>query len=130
MKEKWMGLAFLVPFGFLGLWADWAYGWGWAWVLLGAMAVFAGSCVGRTWAWLAGNGLSFGISVLCVELLGLAEYNYYFKPLGAVGFAAVFYGVTLVLAWLVRKKQWLILGLVLGGVGAMVGTMYWLQLSL
>ena len=78
---------------------------------------------GRKWGVL-------GLSVLCVELFGLAEYNYYFKPLGAVGFAALFYGVTMVLAWLVREKQWLVLGLLLGGVGALVGTMYWLMAGL
>lgn len=130
MKEKWLGLAFLVPFGFLCLWADWAYNWAWTWVVLGAGAVLLGSCVGRGCIWLAGNGVSFGLSVLCVELFGLAEYNYYFKPLGAVGFAALFYGVTMVLAWLVREKQWLVLGLLLGGVGALVGTMYWLMAGL
>lgn len=130
MKEKWLGLAFLVPFGFLGLWADWAYGWAWAWVLLGAGAVLLGSCVGRIWVWVAGNAVSFGVSALCVALSGLEQYGYYFKPLGAMGFTALFYGVTMLLAWLVREKQWLVLGLLLGGVGAVLGLLYSLYLSL
>ena len=128
MKGRWLGLAFLIPFGFLGLWADWAYHWAWAWVLLGAGAVLLGSCAGRTWV--AGNGVSFGVSVLCVELFGLRQYNDYFKPLGAIGVAALFYGVTMVIAWLVRKKEWLILGLLLGTIGAAVGLLYSLQLSM
>ena len=129
MKGKWLGLAFFVPFGFLCLWADWAYNWGWTWVLLCAVVVLLGS-FGQTWAWVAGNGLSLGVSVLCVELFGLRQYDYYFKPFGAIGLAALFYAVTMVIAWLVRKKEWLVLGLLLGTVGLLVGILYSLQLSL
>ena len=130
MKGKGFELAFLIPFGFLGLWADLVYGWGWSWILLGAAAVLLGSCVGRDRAWMLGNGVSFGISALCVVLSGFEQYSYYFKPLGAMGFAALFYGVTMVLGFLVRRKEWLVLGLLLGGVGALVACMYGLQLSM
>lgn len=130
MKEKWLMFGFLIPFGFLCLWADWAYNWAWGWIVLGIAAVLLGSCVKQSRFWVAGNAASLGISVLCIQLFGLGQYNYYFKPLGATGFALLFYGVTMLVSWLIRKKEWLILGLLLGGVGLLVGAMYWLMAGL
>lgn len=126
MKENWHGILFLIPFGFLCLYADLEYNWAWAWLLLGAWAVLLGSCVKQSWVWIVGNAVSFGVSALCVQVFDLGQYDYYFKPLGAMGFAAAFYGVTVLLAWLIRKKEWLVLGLLLGGAGLLIGSMYWL----
>lgn len=130
MKRYGYLVGYLIPFAFLGLCADMVYGWDWAWLLLGAAAILLGSCVGGDGLWLGGNGLSLGVSALCVQVFGFWQYNHYFKPLGATGFVVLFYGVTMLLTWLIRKKEWLILGLLLAGGGAVILALYSLQAGL
>lgn len=85
---KWMLLlAYAIPYPFLAMWEDAAFGTLWCYVgmvlvlvLLGRFSIRAG--LGRVM--FAGNGLSFLLSLFCVQLFQTEKWSWYFKPLSPV----------------------------------------------
>ena len=132
MKKKLLWLGYCVPYAFLALYGDAVFGSVWGYVLLLGAAVVYSRLVretsGRLFWW--GNALSAVVSILCTWLVCGSRMNYYFKPFGAAGWVMVLSAVSLVIQWLVRKKEWLVLGLVSGAVGLMLLSMYSLQWSM
>ena len=131
-KRNLLLLGYCVPYAFLALYGDEAFGSVLGYVLLIAGAVILGWLCGKVegapfW-W--GNALTAAISLLCTWVVYGNRMNHYFKPFSAVGLAAVLSAVSLGIQWLVKKRQWLVLGLASGAVGLMLLVMYSLQWSL
>lgn len=131
MKKKVVLLAYCIPWMFLVLYGDAVHGWGWQYVLIFlCMALLAGIGVDNAAALLTGNGLSLVTSLLLIHLAGFSQMNAYFKPFGAVGWTIALAVASFLAQWLVWKREWLILGLLTGVVGAFVAGAYWLQVSM
>ena len=83
MKKAWLLAAYCVPYVFLAVYGDAAYG---TMLLYGAMATgFALLCrsalkAGAPAILYIGNGLSFVSSCLAAKLSGLEWMEHYFKP--------------------------------------------------
>lgn len=124
-------LAYAIPWVFLELYGNAVYGWTWHYLLIIAcMAVLAWFGVQTEGILLTGNAISLTVSLLCVQLVGFAKQNAYFKPFGAFGWTIALALFSALVQWLVWKKQWLILGLLAATVGMFLGCAYWLQASL
>lgn len=105
-KDMLMLLTYCVPWIFLTLYGDEAYGIAWQYgAVLAILAVGAGVLREHGRVLLFGNLLSFCISLLMVRLFGYDEMNYYFKPFTAYGWVAVLTAVSAVMQMLVWKKQ-------------------------
>ncbi len=105
-KDMLMLLPYCVPWIFLTLYGDEAYGIAWQYgAVLAILAVGAGVLRAHGKLLLLGNLLSFGVSMLLVSLFGYDEMNYYFKPFTAHGWVAVLTAVSAVMQMLVWKKQ-------------------------
>lgn len=124
-------LGYCVPFAFLALYMDEAFGsvWGYA-LLLGSAVMYGWLCGRAETAFRWGNALSAAISVLCTWMIYGSRMDGYFKPFGAVGWAVMLCAVSLGIQWLAKKKEWLVLGLASGAVGLLLLGMYSLQWSL
>ena len=123
-------LAYGIPWAFLALYADAVYGWGWHYLLIFiCMAVIAWIGMKSAKMFLLGNLLSLGSSLLCTYWLGFVESSY-FKPFGAFGWVVLLSAASALVQWLVRKREWLVLGLFTAVAGMLIGGAYWLQISM
>ena len=131
-KQNLLLLGYCVPLAYLALYADAASGavWGYGLLMVGAVVLgwLCAKVEGAPFWW--GNALSAAVSLLCTWLVFGGRMDHYFKPFSAIGWAVGLSAVSLGIQWLVMKRQWLILGLVSGGVGAMLLAMYSLQWSM
>ena len=108
MKKKnvLLLIPYCIPWIFLTLYGDEAYGIAWQYgVVLAILAVGAGVLKDNGRLLLFGNLLSFCVSMLLVGLAGYDEMNYYFKPFTAYGWVMVLTAVSAVMQMLVWKKQ-------------------------
>ena len=121
-------LLYCVPLAFLTLYIDEV--WGYALLIAGAFACgwLAQKTDGALFWW--GNLLSAAVSAACAWAVFGKEMDDYFKPFGALGWLAALSVVSLGIQWLVKKKEWLVLGLASGAVSLMLLVMYSLQWSL
>ena len=105
-KDMLMLLLYCVPWIFLTLYGDEAYGIAWQYsVVLAILAVGAGILADNGRVLVLGNLLSLGVSMLMVHLMGYDAMNDYFKPFGACGWVAVLTAVSGVMQMLVWKKR-------------------------
>lgn len=104
-------LAYAVPYPFLAMWEDAAFGTLWCYggmilalTLLGRYAIRKG----LHWVMLAGNGLSLLLSLLCaLPFLDTVRWSWYFKPFSPVQMLLFLMTVTVLLELTVlwRKKK-------------------------
>ena len=131
-NRKLLLLGCCVPFAFFALYMDEAFGSAFGYILFLSATVLWGwlrqNTEGAMFWW--GNALSAAVSLLCAWVVYGDRMNHYFKPFSAVGWVAALSAVSLGIQWLVRKREWLVLGLVSGGVGAVLMLMYSLQWSM
>ena len=105
-KDILLLILYCVPWIFLTLYGDWAYGMAWQYgLILALMAVGAGVLGENGKALMMGNILSLGCSLLMVKLAGFDQLNHYFKPFTAYGWVAVLTGLSGMMQMLVWKKQ-------------------------
>ena len=105
-KEILILLPYCIPWIFLTLYGDEAYGIAWQYgAVLAILAVGAGVLRGHGKMLLFGNLLSFCISILMAHFFGYDEMNYYFKPFTAYGWVTVLTAVSGVMQMLVWKKN-------------------------
>ena len=108
MKKKDIRILLLycIPWIFLTLYGDEAYGIAWQYgAVLAILAVGAGVLKDNGRLLLFGNLLSFCVSMLLVGLAGYDEMNYYFKPFTAYGWVMVLTGVSGIMQMLIWKKN-------------------------
>ena len=130
-QRKFLLLGYCVPFAFLALYMDEAFGSVWGYALLFGAAVLYGWLCGRAEAaFLWGNALSAVVSAVCTWMVYGNRMDGYFKPFGALGWAVMLCAASMVIQWLVKKRQWLVLGLASGAAGLLLTMMYSLQRSL
>ena len=105
-KDILMLLPYGIPWIFLTLYGDEAYGIAWQYgAVLAILAVGAGVLRQHGKLLLFGNLLSLCVSMLMVRMLGYDEMNYYFKPFTAYGWVTVLTAVSAVMQMLVWKKN-------------------------
>lgn len=98
--------AYALPYPFLALWEDAAFGTLWCYGgMILALTLLGRFAVRRVlhWVMFAGNGLSFLLSLLCVRLFQTEKWLWYFKPLSAVQMVLVLIGVTFFLELLASR---------------------------
>lgn len=132
-KRKLLWCGYCVPYAFMALYADAVYGAFWGYV------VFLGAAVLYGWLWgktedaaigYGGNALSAGISLLCTWAVFGRGADAFFKPFGAIGWAACLSVPSFLVQWLIRKREWLVLALGAGATALVLLGMYSLQLAL
>ena len=105
-KDVLLLIPYCIPWIFLALYGDEAYGIAWQYgAVLAILAVGAGVLREHGKVLLFGNLLSFCASLVLVRLFGYDEMNHYFKPFTAYGWVAVLTAVSAVMQMLVWKKQ-------------------------
>jgi hypothetical protein len=108
MKKKDMRILILycIPWIFLTLYGDEAYGIAWQYgAVLAILAVGAGVLREHGKLLLFGNLLSCCASLLMVRLFGYDEMNYYFKPFTAYGWVMVLTGGSGIMQMLIWQKN-------------------------
>ena len=86
-KKIFLFLAYAIPYPFLAMWEDAAFGTGWCYgvfalVLILLWRVSAKHKLVKTM--LAGNAVSLLLSFLCVSLVQSEKWLWYFKPFSAM----------------------------------------------
>ena len=105
-KDAVLLVAYCVPWIFLMLYGDWAYGIAWQYgLILLIMVLGAGVPVENGRIPVLGNLLSLGCSLLMVRMAGFDQLNHYFKPFTAYGWVAVLSGLSGILQMMVWKKR-------------------------
>ena len=131
-NRKLLLLGCCVPFAFLALYMDEAFDSAFGYILfLGATVLWGWLCQNteRAMFWW-GNILPAAVSVACAWMVYGSRMDGYFKPFGVVGWAVFLCTISLGIQWLVRKREWLVLLLASGGIGAVLLLMYSLQWSI
>ena len=96
-KEILILLPYCIPWIFLTLYGDEAYGIAWQYgAVLAILAVGAGVLREHGKVLLFGNLLSCCVSLLMVRLFGYDEMNYYFKPFTSYSLIAVISAVVFI----------------------------------
>jgi len=105
-KDVLLLIPYCIPWIFLTLYGDEAYGIAWQYgAVLAILAAGAGILREHGKVLLFGNLLSFCVSMLLVSFSGYDEMNHYFKPFTAYGWVTVLTAVSAVMQMLVWKKQ-------------------------